>query len=113
MGHRLKHLVIATAPAFPSTRHVLAMPRARSAEGIESTYQISAHAKPLIIVGAYRIQLFREVVQTNLRDSGAVCCCLRTGDFRQRPHVGCNGFGNDAAIDELPFTATSDQPGFA
>src|SRR5712692_10344219 len=47
------------------------------------------------------------------RESAAACCFLSTRDCCERPRVGCNGFGDGLVIDELPFAAAGDQPGFA
>ena len=41
------------------------------------------------------------------------CGLLAARDFRERPRVGYDGFGDGLAIDELPFAAAGDQPGFA
>ncbi len=42
-----------------------------------------------------------------------VCCFLAARDSRERPRVGCDGFRDGPAIDELPFAVAGDQPGFA
>src|SRR5947209_926635 len=53
------------------------------------------------------------VLPTDLRKSATACGLLAARDFRQRPRVGYDGFGDSLAIDELPFAAAGDQPGFA
>ena len=47
------------------------------------------------------------------RESATARCLLAAPDFRERPRVGCDGFGHGLAIDELPFAAAGDQPSFA
>jgi hypothetical protein len=37
----------------------------------------------------------------------------RPSYFRERPRVGCDGFGDGPAINELAFATAGDQPGFA
>src|SRR5437870_13556728 len=44
---------------------------------------------------------------------GLACGLLAARDFGDRPRVGYDGFGDGLAIDELPFAAAGDQPGFA
>jgi len=46
-------------------------------------------------------------------ESATACCCLAARDFRECLSVGCDGFGDGLAIDELPFAAAGDEPGFA
>src|ERR1700730_19276368 len=46
------------------------------------------------------------------RDSAPPRCFPAARDFRERPRVGCDGFGECLTKDELPFTAAGDQPGF-
>jgi len=46
-------------------------------------------------------------------ESAAACGLLAAPDFQERPRVGCDGFRNGSAINELPFAAAGDEPSFA
>jgi hypothetical protein len=62
----------------------------------------------------WRILCFQDLMSINLIcgvSDGVVSSCPR--DFRERPRVGVDGFGDGLAIDELPFAAAGDQPSFA
>lgn len=41
-----------------------------------------------------------------------VCCLLAARHFCERPRIGCDGFGSGLAMDESPFPAGGDKPGF-
>jgi hypothetical protein len=49
----------------------------------------------------------------HLSESATACRFPAASDFRERPCVSCDGFRHGLAIDELPFAAALDQPGFA
>jgi hypothetical protein len=55
----------------------------------------------------------RLVLPTDLRVRAMACCLLAARDCRERPRIGCDGFGDGLAIDELPFAPAGDQPGLA
>jgi hypothetical protein len=55
----------------------------------------------------------QEIPLSDLRESAAAGCFSSTRDFCERLRVACDGFGDGLAIDELPFAAAGDQPGFA
>src|ERR1700680_5024673 len=51
-----------------------------------------------------RIPYFQEVLPADLRALATTCCFPAAGDFRERPRVGCDGFGSGSAIEELALT---------
>jgi hypothetical protein len=48
-----------------------------------------------------------------LSESASAYCSPAARDFRERPRIGRDGFGDGLAVDELPFAAAGDEPGFA
>ena len=45
--------------------------------------------------------------------SAAACCLFAARDSCERPRVGCDGFRDGLAIDELPFAVAGDELSFA